>query len=156
MLARWRAPEALFGAAIAGLGVFLLVAGREIFSPAPWGPGLMPNIVGVGLFVLGLATVGERIGTPAVAQATDADDWRGFVFVLAGLVAFGLLVEMAGFPLAAAALFALVARGQGSRALGRDFLIGFALALAAYAVFALGLGLPLGWGGALQSALGAR
>jgi apolipoprotein N-acyltransferase len=80
----------------------------------------------------------------------------GFALVLAGLVAFGALVEPAGFPRAVAALFALVARGMGSRTPGRDVLIGMARAASAYLVFAHGLGLPLSWGGALQAALGGR
>ena len=155
MFIRLRAPEALFGAALAGLGVFVLVAGREIISPVPWGPGLMPQIVGLGLVALGLATLIERIRTPVSALAADASDWRGFAWVLAGLAAFGVLVEGVGFPLAAATMFTLVARGQGSRTFARDFPIGLVLALAAYAVFALFLGLPLSWGGALGSFLGA-
>ena len=156
MRARLFAPEALFGAFIAALGAFVLVAGREIVSPVPWGPGLMPQIVGAGLVLLGVATLIERARSPASDTDEDENDWRGFAWVLASLVAFGALVEGAGFPLAAAAMFALVARGIGSRAPGRDLLIGFALALAAYALFALLLGLPLSWGGALESALGMR
>lgn len=156
MFARLRAPEVLFGAAVAGLGVGVLVAGEAIVSPVPWGPGLMPQIVGAGLVLLGLATLVERIQIPVPAFATDESDWPGFAWVLAGLAAFGLLVEPAGFPLSAAALFTFVARGQGSRTPARDFLIGLALAVAAYAVFALFLGLPLSWGGALESALGGR
>ncbi|MEK7244608.1 MAG: hypothetical protein AAB223_01155 [Pseudomonadota bacterium] len=52
MFIRLLAPEALFGAAVAGLGVVVLVAGEAIVSPVPWGPGLMPRIVGAGLVLL--------------------------------------------------------------------------------------------------------
>ena len=174
MVARFRAPEALFGAGVAALGVVVLVAGEAIVSPVPWGPGLMPRIVGGGLVLLGFATLIERIGIPvsggglARAERTTGglaraerttkveNDWSGFAFVLAGVVAFGVLIEPAGFPLAAAAMFALVARGHGSRRPGRDVLVGLALAASAYLVFAHGLGLPLSWGGAVQTALGGR
>ena len=156
MVARFRAPEALFGAGLAGLGVVVLVAGEAIVSPAPWGPGLMPRIVGAGLVVLGLATLIERVRIPVAGIVHDKNDWPGFAFVLAGVVAFGVLIEPAGFPLAAAAMFALVARGHGSRRPGRDVLVGLALSVSAYLVFAHGLGLPLTWGGAAQTALGGR
>ena len=157
-LARLIAPEALFGAAVTGLGVLVLVAGREIVSPEPWGPGLMPRIVGAGLVLLGLATLIERarIPVPAFVGGEGENDWPGFALVLAAVVAFGVLVEPTGFPLAAAPMFALVARGFGSRAPGRDFLIGLGLSALVYAVFALLLGLQLSWGGALESVFGGR
>jgi putative tricarboxylic transport membrane protein len=154
MLARLGAPEALFGLALAGLGVFVLVAGEAIVSPEPWGPALMPRIVGAGLVLLGVATLVERMRAPVAVPAGEAEnDWSGFALVLAAVVVFGVLVEAAGFPLAAALMFALVARGMDSRAPVRDFLIGLALAVGTYAVFALVLGLPLTFGGALESAL---
>jgi putative tricarboxylic transport membrane protein len=174
-LARLLAPEALFGAGLTGLGVFVLVAGQDIVSPVPWGPGLMPEIVGAGLVALGFATLVERVRIPVsvpdggLARVTPAgvpshdertteseDDWLGFALVLAAVAAFGVLVEPAGFPLAAALMFALVARGFGSRRPAWDFLIGLALAALVYVVFALLLGLQLSWGGALESALEGR
>ena len=156
MFARLLAPEALFGLGLAGLGVFVLVAAEAIVSPTPWGPGLMPRIVGLGLVLLGVATLIERARVPVSGQGQNKNDWPGVAFVLAGVVAFGVLVVPAGFPLAAAAMFALVARGHGSRAPVRDVLVGLALAASAYLVFAHGLGLPLTWGGVAQTALGGR
>jgi putative tricarboxylic transport membrane protein len=160
-LARLLAPEALFGLTLTALGVFVLLAGRDIVSPVPWGPGLMPQIVGAGLVLLGVATLIERARVPAVggdgglarAERTTENDWPGFALVLAAVAAFGVLAEPAGFPLAAAVMFALVARGFGSRRSVRDFLLGLGLAVAAYLVFAQLLGLQLSWGGALESAL---
>lgn len=154
MLARLGAPEALFGLGLAALGAFVLLAGRDILSPVPWGPGLMPQIVGAGLVVLGLATLVEKIRAPVAVLAGEGEnDWPGFALVLAAVAAFGVLVEPAGFPLAAAVMFAGVARGFGSRQPGRDFLLGLGLALAVYLVFAQLLGLQLSWGGALETAL---
>ncbi|MBM3582461.1 MAG: tripartite tricarboxylate transporter TctB family protein [Alphaproteobacteria bacterium] len=158
-----RSPEALFGAGVAALGVFVLAAAEDILSPAPWGPALMPRIVGAGLLLLGLATVAERLQAQAPARGDASDDggatdndWRGFAWILASLAAFGLLVGPVGFPLAAALLFACVARGFGSPRSGRDFVLGLALALAATLLFAHFLGLPLSWGGALESILRSR
>jgi putative tricarboxylic transport membrane protein len=146
-----RSPEALFGACVAALGVFALVAARDIVSPALWGPALMPRIVGAGLVLLGLATLIERIRIPAEGGDKAENDWRGFAWTLGSPAVFGLLVEPIGFPMAAAALFACVARGFGSRKPMRDFALGLAIALAATLLFAHFLGLPLSWGGALES-----
>jgi putative tricarboxylic transport membrane protein len=151
----------LFGAGVAALGAFVLAAAEDILSPAPWGPALMPRIVGAGLLLLGLATVAERLQALAQGDASDDggatnNDWRGFAWILASLAAFGLLVGPIGFPLAAALLFACVARGFGSPGPVRDFVLGLALALAATLLFAHFLGLPLSWGGALESILRSR
>jgi putative tricarboxylic transport membrane protein len=155
MRARLLAPEALFGFGLTALGAFLLAGSADIVSPVPWGPGLMPRIVGVGLVVLGLATLVERARVP-IPAAENGDDWFGFACVLAAVVVFGVLVEPVGFPVSAGAMFALVARGFGSRRTGRDVVIGFVLAAGVYVVFATLLGLQLSWGGLLESALEAR
>ncbi|MBM3733610.1 MAG: hypothetical protein FJW38_31785 [Acidobacteria bacterium] len=151
-----RSPEALFGLGLAALGIFTLVAAGDIVSPVVWGPALMPRIVGIGLLLLGLATVIERIRIPAEESNNAKNEWRGFAWTLGSLAAFGLLVGPVGFPLAAAALFACVARGFGSPRPLRDFAIGLALALMATLLFAHFLGLPLSWGGALESILRSR
>ncbi len=166
MRARLLAPEALFGFGLTALGAFLLAGSADIFSPVPWGPGLMPRIVGAGLVALGLATLVERTGgllaraerkkNNAERAETSENDWSGFAWVLAAVAVFGVLVDLVGFPVSAAAMFALVARGFGSRRTGRDCLIGLGLAVLVYVVFAALLGLQLSWGGAIGSALGAR
>ena len=153
MLNGLRSPEALFGLGLAGLGAFMFAESADIVSPAPWGPALLPRIVGGGIFLLGIATVVERAWVAAGSVEKADNDWRGFAFVLGSLALFGLLVGPFGFPVAAAALFACVARGHGSVRPGRDFALGLVLALAATFVFAYLLGLPLSWGGALEAAL---
>lgn len=156
MIARLAAPETLFGFFVAALGVFLLATGRDILSPVLWGPALAPKIVAWGLILLGAATVLERLRVPAVIDEAADEDWTGCGWTLAAVAVFAVLAEVAGFPLAAGLMFALVARGFGSRHWGKDLLIGLALAGAVYVVFAPGLGMQLSWGGMLESALKVR
>ena len=65
-----------------------------------------------------------------------------------------LLINTAGFVIAAAALFVGVARGFGSRRPLRDALLGLAVALAIFVFFVhlLNVNLPAGW---LKPVLGA-
>jgi putative tricarboxylic transport membrane protein len=110
------------------------------------GPRLFPYIVMGGLVLLGLmVTLSGWRGAPSVIDAEanpPVDDWWGLAQTGAGLVLFCLLVEGAGFVIAATALFAAVAFAFGSRRIV-DAAIGFALAAATFAVFKFGLGLNL-------------
>jgi putative tricarboxylic transport membrane protein len=137
-------PGLIFGALIAALGIFLAVAGQSINSPQAWGPALVPMIVAGGLTLLGTLSMLTAWRTPRTAKDAAAEnDWPSFLYALAAPIAFGVIAEPLGFPLAGAALFALVARGFASRRPLLDFAIGFVLAGAAYLLFAKGLGLAL-------------
>jgi putative tricarboxylic transport membrane protein len=65
--------------------------------------------------------------------------------MIVGLAAHLALIGQIGFVLASALLMSCVARGWGSRRPGRDALIGLAVALPVWALFAkvMGIGLPL-------------
>lgn len=67
----------------------------------------------------------------------------GATWVTAGLVGVALLINLIGFVLAAALLFACSARGFGSRHPLRDLAIGIALTLPIYWLFNAGLGVSL-------------
>jgi putative tricarboxylic transport membrane protein len=140
--------EALFGAALAATGIFIGVAAQSIavLPNAPLlGPRLFPLIAAAGLAALGLATVAT--GLRAAASAAGGEfSLRSFGLVLLGLVAFSVLVEPAGFVVAAAALFAAVARAFESRRFLLDAALGLVLAGAIFVVFnfLLGLALPAG------------
>ncbi|UZE25759.1 tripartite tricarboxylate transporter TctB family protein [Pseudomonas sp. B21-056] len=67
----------------------------------------------------------------------------GAAWVTAGIVAIALLINVIGFVLAAALLFACSARGFGSRHPLRDLAIGIALTLPIYWLFNAGLGVAL-------------
>ena len=70
-------------------------------------------------------------------------NWRAFAWVSTGVLAHLALLQAAGFIIASAVLFAIVARGFGSRTVVRDGLIGIGLAIVIYAGFTWGLDLDL-------------
>jgi putative tricarboxylic transport membrane protein len=144
-------PFALAAGAIALLFVAWNIPVREIDMLL--GPRLFPLAVMAAL--AGLATllaISMMFPRATPAQAVNGpNDWSAVGWVLAGLVLFGVLVESAGFVIAAAALFAAVARGFGSTRPPVDAGIGLVLAGSTYLLFMHGLDLQLP-SGALFSA----
>jgi len=144
MARRTNTSELVLGLAISALGVFIGVAAQSINSPQVWGPALVPRIVAGGLVLLGALTAIAAWRTPRPADgAPPENDWPSFLYVLAAPIVFGAIASPLGFPLAGTAMFALVARGFGSRRPLLDVAIGLVLAGSAYLVFAKGLGLAL-------------
>lgn len=125
------------------------------------GPNVMPVAVSFGLLLLGGVLLaqsfsgGWRNRTPddPAARGEHAFMPAAFGWVSAGLFAQMALIHTAGFVLAAAVLFACVARGFGSARWLRDAAIGLLFGLAVYLFFVrfLNVGLPAGW---LQPVLG--
>jgi putative tricarboxylic transport membrane protein len=125
------------------------------------GPNVMPVVVSLCLILLGAvllyecATGGWRARTPddPAERGEHAFLPSAFAWVSAGLFAQMALINTAGFVLAAAALFACVARGFGSDRWLRDSAIGLLLGLGVFLFFVrfLNVNLPAGW---LQPILG--
>jgi putative tricarboxylic transport membrane protein len=126
------------------------------------GPNAMPVAVGFGLIVLGGAllyeclTGGWRHRTPDDAAERGEHPFlrTAFAWVSAGLFAQMALIHTAGFVVAAAVLFACVARGFGSTRWARDAAAGLLLGTAVFLFFVrfLNVNLPAGW---LQPVLGS-
>lgn len=113
------------------------------------GPNFMPGLVAAGLIALGAwllyqALHGGWRDLPAQSGTFQA---RPFAWISAGLFVHMGLIGWAGFVIAGAVLFVLVARGFRSRRFLRDLAIGFVLALAIYLFFTqvLNVNLPAGW-----------
>jgi putative tricarboxylic transport membrane protein len=112
-------------------------------------------VVAGGLILLGLwllyeaATGGWRNAIPDDPEARGEHRFHAgaFLWVSAGVIAEILLIDRAGFVLAQAALFALVARGFGSGKFVRDLAIGLLLGLSVFLFFVkfLNVNLPAGW-----------
>lgn len=152
-------PETVLGLGVMGLaaGAFWQAALIPV-SPlyAKIGPTVFPYLGAALLLVLGALLVlqGLRGGWQPEDEKAVPPDWHALAPVAAGLVANVVLIGPLGFTLASTAMFALVARGFGSRAPLRDIAIGFVLALVAYFGFAGLLGVNIGMG-PFERAVGA-
>jgi putative tricarboxylic transport membrane protein len=132
-------------AAVCALGLFFVAGAFSIAGDAQYagvGPRVFPFLIGGALVILGaalgLSTLRHRPPAPSEPVRRGALAW-----IVAGLVLAIVTMQPLGFPLAAAAVFALTARGFGSRRLGRDIVMGVALGAVIYVVFSRGLGVSL-------------
>jgi putative tricarboxylic transport membrane protein len=107
------------------------------------------------LFVLaGLVVFGAAAGVSVVRQRrtalTRALQWRPLGLIAAGAALHVLLAESAGFVVAAALLFWLIARAFDARHPLRDAAWAVGIAVASYALFDYALQLPLPAGASLR------
>lgn len=140
-------------AGVVALGLVFLLGSLRISGEAQYagvGPRAFPVLIGAGLTLLGVALVVAisrgMVISPEAGEDVDATreaDLRPLGRIIGGLALAVFLLERIGFPLTATLVFALTARGFGSRRLWRDALLGLVLAVAAYLVFARGLGVSL-------------
>jgi putative tricarboxylic transport membrane protein len=140
----------------ASLAVSIVVAGLLLFAGirgiAPGagydriGPRFFPIATATGMILLGAAVaIAARRRRPPVEPAAEPVplNWVPFGYFALAFVLFIVLLDRAGFAIAAALQFWLVARAFRSRRPARDFLIAAALSLIVYLAFSRGLGLPL-------------
>ena len=147
------AGELLLALGFAAVGAFILFETHSIAETTSYsgiGPRLFPYLIGSGLAVCGVvlavhALTGGWRNMP-IDDNHAMPDWIAFAIISAGIVVQMAIIGIAGFIIASAILFVLIARGYGSRRLLRDTLIALVLATAVYLLFtkALGLNLPAG------------
>ncbi|GHB07354.1 MULTISPECIES: tripartite tricarboxylate transporter TctB family protein [Streptomyces] len=153
-----------------GVCVLLFVLGVLVLTDAltmdvdltqrgPVGPRTVPVVVGAGLLVVAVLLAvdvlrggrGEAEAGEDVDLAEPAD--RRTVALLTGVfLAFAVLIDPLGFPIAGALLFWGSAHALGSRHHDRDPLIAAGLSFVTYFVFDHLLGVPLP-GGPLMGVL---
>ena len=157
--------ELIFSLGVLALGLAATVVAWRLPEGGGYariGPNFMPKLVSGGLILLGVWLLVERftggwrepVATDPAARGEHAFLPSAFAWVSAGLLAQMVLINSAGFVLAAGVLFACVARGFGSRRSLRDLALGLAIGLGVFAFFVyfLNVNLPAGW---LQPLLGA-
>jgi putative tricarboxylic transport membrane protein len=147
------AGELVLALGLAALGAFILFETHTIAETTSYsgiGPRLFPYLIGFGLAACGAvlawqALTGGWRNVP-IDDKHAMPDWIAFAIISAGIVLQMAIIGIAGFIIASAILFVLIARGYGSRRLLRDALIALMLATAVYLLFtkALGLNLPAG------------
>ncbi|MFD0202407.1 MULTISPECIES: tripartite tricarboxylate transporter TctB family protein [Saccharothrix] len=147
-----KVEECVFGALVVGLGVFTLVDATTIATRGALGavgPRAFPYAVGVLLVVTGVAAIVAalrgRLGPAEDAEDVDPavrTDWVTVVKLVAVLVAHLVLIEVAGWPVAAAVLFFGAAWTLGA-VWWKALVVAVVLALVVQVLFASGLGLSL-------------
>ena len=113
------------------------------------GPNFIPALVAGGIVALGQWLAFEAFTGGWRRREKDSNLFARapFAWISAGLFAHMAMIGTAGFVLAASVLFAMVARGFGSRRAVRDACLGVVLSLAIYLFFVklLNVSLPAGW-----------
>jgi putative tricarboxylic transport membrane protein len=135
-------PELLLGFGIMALGVLLAYEAATIkVGPlyAKVGPGAFLWFSSALLLACGAVVAFKALKNPP----DTGNELRGPLTILAGLAASVFLFEPLGFIPTATVIFATTANGLGSNRVLRDIGIGIVVAVIAYVVFGLGLGLRL-------------
>jgi putative tricarboxylic transport membrane protein len=148
--------EAVMSFLLAAVGVYLIVEAGAIAVPGSAntiGPRFFPYLVG-GLTVLtgvalGIRTLRGDRGPADDSEDVDLDaptDWRAVAVIAVAFLAQALLINVVGWPLAVALMFAAVAWALGAVGVVRPFLIGLLAGCIVWIVFvkALNVALPGG------------
>lgn len=127
---------------------FVAVAWRYgIGTPARMGPGFFPFAFGLAGMALALLVMARSfVSAGGLHEALHA---RPLIFVTAGVVAFGLLIETAGLGPAVFVAAIVSSFADSETSLKSSVLLAIGLTLGIWVVFAYLLGLPIplieGW-----------
>jgi putative tricarboxylic transport membrane protein len=143
----------VLAAAIVAAGTYIVVDSRGLSDSsgnAAISPAAVPTVVGIALVVLGafLAVATARGDLPHEEEGEDVDltggiDWRTMAMLLGVIVANIALIDLLGWAITGAMLFAGCAVALGSRTWIRDIAIGAILSVGSWYLFTVGLGVPL-------------
>jgi putative tricarboxylic transport membrane protein len=111
------------------------------------GPRFFPTILVVAGYVLALLLTVHYLRHPdelaAQTEYRTYSDWASFGWIVGGVAAFAVLLDMLGWIVAGALLFWCVTRAFGSSRPGFDVSVALTMSSAIYLIFGVGLGLPL-------------
>ncbi len=142
----------LLAAALLLVGLYTIIDARglDVGFGDPVGPRIFPYVIGSGMVLLAvLLAVATARGDVAEAEAgedvdlTTPADWLTVGKLVGILVLNLLLVNLLGWAITGALLFAGAAWALGSRTLLRDVLVGAVLSVASWYFFYVALGVPL-------------
>ena len=153
---RWRRlgrPGVIGGALALAIGLWVMseAAGYPLGTSRRMGPGYFPMLLGGLMAAMGaaLCLLGFARGTAPGAD-DERPDPRALIAVLAGLAAFALMLPRAGLVPAVVGLVLVAAQGSGQMRMAGSMVLALFLAALSWAIFRLGLGLPLpAFGGSL-------
>ncbi|TNM37458.1 tripartite tricarboxylate transporter TctB family protein [Nocardioides albidus] len=155
-----RPPRPVVDKAQYGLAGFLVLAGGYVlldaaglhdgFADQPVQPYTLPYVVGAGLVLFGilLAVATARGDRPEAEEGEDIDLTQGTDVRTVGLLALVLianiaLIDLLGWAITGALLFAGAAIVLGSRNWIRDIAVGVALSVGSWYFFYVVLGVPI-------------
>ncbi|MFG6278770.1 tripartite tricarboxylate transporter TctB family protein [Microbacterium sp. 5K110] len=138
-------------AAFATYLVYGIVTMKVPPSAAFPGPQFFPGIIAAGLYVfaviLGIGALRALGESPADAaepgERSVGVDWRSFAWVVGSFLVFAFLLGILGWIVAAAVLFAGIARGFGHTRWLFALFVGLTISSLTYIAFDMGLGLSL-------------
>lgn len=123
-----------------GVGAMIIAREYRFGSTLRMGPGFFPVILGGILVLFGLAVV--AVGLRSGEKVQGHVSLRALILLPVSLVLFGVLMELAGFvPALAALVFVSAAAGREFK-FGEVLLLTVILTVASIALFIWGLGLP--------------
>lgn len=130
---------------VIGITAGIIAWRYDVGSFTGMGPGFVPLMLGIGLVLLcALILWREPAATPdpAGGQASGIA-WRPFCAVTAGILAWVLLAESAGFLIATVAQVVLSALALPAPRWRGTIILAGILAIAGYLLFVVQLGVPL-------------
>lgn len=142
----------LLALALLAVGVYTIIDARglAVGFGDPIGPRVFPYVIGTGMVVLSvLLAIATALGdVPEAEEGEDVDlttppDWLTVAKLVGILVLNLVLVNVLGWAITGALLFAGAAWALGSRTLLRDVLVGAVLSVASWYFFYVALGVPL-------------
>ncbi|QCC78635.1 tripartite tricarboxylate transporter TctB family protein [Nocardioides daphniae] len=136
--------------AVVGVYTVLDARGLNVGFGDPIGPRVFPYVIGTGLVLLAvlLAIATSRGDVPQAEEGEDVDlttppDWLTVAKLVAICVLNLVLVNVLGWAITGAFLFAGAAWALGSRTLVRDIAVGVVLSVGSWYFFYSGLGVQL-------------
>ena len=142
----------VLAAALFAVGVYTIIDARglTVGFGDPVGPRVFPYVIGTGMVVLSVllavATARGDVAEPEAGEDIDLTtppDWLTVGKLVGVLVLNLLLVNLLGWAISGALLFAGAAWALGSRTLLRDLLVGVVLSVLSWYFFYVALGVPL-------------
>ncbi len=133
---------------VVGALLFFSAQQYEVGVAARMGPGYMPALAGVFLVFLGGCSLFTAIKNTSHEQITN-EPLEPFLLIVGSVVAFGLLIDRAGFIVAMAALIGISCLRRLLKHPWEVLAIYVGLTVFCIAIFkfALSMPMPLGWGG---------
>ena len=140
MRRNWK--DVVGGGAFALLGLYVAVTAFSfgLGTASRMGPGYYPLLLGITAVLLGLAIVAVGLREPAEAPRIA---WKPFAAVIAGLLAFYLLVDRAGLIPAICGLVGLSSLADEDTGPLASIALAVGIAFVTWLVFVVGLQLPI-------------